>query len=153
MDGSYVRIHPGSTRKRDAIPRYVLPADGPAVAAGDRWRYLPQHGFTWADAQQVPATDRLSKKIVWAVLESLPEGPLDSGPHAAFKWWLWLGNLGPLSRDALGAGVMSAFLHHEAPFVRHLVCERSDGSQVTVALSLLPTGGLETKAWCTRPRA
>ena len=153
VDGSYVRIHPGRTPKNDAIPRYFPPADGPAVAPGDRWRYLPPHGFTWADAQQVPATDRLTKKIAWAVLESLPEGPLDSGPDAAFKWWLWLGNLGSLSCDILGAGVVSASLSHEATFVRHLVCERSDGSQVTVALSLLPHGGLGTQAWCTRPPA
>ena len=93
------------------------------------------------------------KKIAWAVLESLPEGPLDSGPDAAFKWWLWLGNLGPLSRDILGAGVVSAFLDHQGVFVRHLVCERSDGSQVTVALSLTRNGALETKSWCTRPPA
>ena len=87
------------------------------------------------------------------MLESLPEGPLDSGPHAAFKWWLWLGNLGALSADTLGAGVVSAFLRRGKVFERLLVCERSDGSQVTVALSLLSTGGLETKAWCSRAPA
>ena len=90
------------------------------------------------------------QEIAWAGLESLPEGSLDSGPDAAFKWWLWLGNQGALTRDILGAGVVSASLSHEAAFVRHLFVERSDGSQVTVALSLMPDGGLETKAWCTR---
>ena len=153
LDGSYVRIHPGRTQRQDALPQYFPPPNDIAVAASDRWRNLPPQGFTWADAQQVPTTDRLSKKIAWAVLESLPEGPLDSGPDAAFKWWLWLGNLGPLSRDILGAGVVSAFLDRQGAFVRHLVCERSDGSQVTVALSLTRNGALETKSWCTRPPA
>ena len=92
-----------------------------------------------------PATDRLSKNIAWAELESLPEGYLDAGPDAKFKWWLWLGNLGVVSRDVLGAGVVSALLRHQEPSVKHVVCTRADTTQVTVVLSLHGAGDLRTR--------
>ena len=71
---------------------------------------MPAGGFTYAHACTVPATDRLSKKTDWAELESLPDGYLDAGPDAKFKWWLWLASVGKESREVLGTGVVSAFL-------------------------------------------
>ena len=106
VDGGYWRIHPGAKPKNDAIPKRFPPPDGTPVVASDRWRYLPPGGFLYAHACLVPQTDRLSKKTAWAELESLPDGYLDAGPDAKFKWWLWLGNLGMVSCEVLGAGVV-----------------------------------------------
>ena len=72
----------------------------------------------------------------WAELESLSDNYLDAGPDAKFKWWLWLGNLGALSREVLGDGVMSAFLRNQGPKVKHIICTRADSTQVTVELVL-----------------
>ena len=113
--GGYWRIHPGGKPKDDSIPRYFPPPDGPPVDASDWWRRLPAGGFQYAHACTVPATYRLGKKTAWAELESLPDGYLDAGPDAKFKWWLWLANLGTESREGLGSGVVSAFLRHRGP--------------------------------------
>jgi len=135
-DGSYWRIHPGSKPKLDAIPKHFHSAEGPPVAASDWWRYLPPGGFQCAHAATVPATDRMSKKQAWAELESLSDGYLDAGPDAKFKWWLWLGNLGALSREVLGDGVKSALLRNKASNVKHIICTRADSTQVTVEFVL-----------------
>ena len=144
VDGGYWRIHPGGKPKNDAIPRYFPPPDSPPVAPSDRWRYLPPGGFQYAHACTVPATDRLSKKTAWAELESLPDGYLDAGPDAKFKWWLWLGNLGLVTREVLGAGVVSAFLRRRGHYVKHVVCTRADVTEVTVELSLRGPGDMQT---------
>ena len=97
---------------------------------------MPPGGFQYAHACTVPATDRLSKKTAWAELESLPDGYLDAGPDAKFKWWRWLANLGLESRKVLGAGVVSAFLRHRGHNVKHVVCTRADATEITVALTM-----------------
>ena len=107
-------------------------------------------GFQYAHAAMIPATDRLSKRTAWAELESLPDGYLDAGPDARFKWWLWIGNLGVLSRDVLGAGVVSAFLRRRGPREKHVVCTRADATEVTVELPLDKYGSLRTRCWCSR---
>ena len=78
--------------------------------------------FSYDLSLTVPQTDRLSKKTAWAELESLPDGYLDAGPDAKFKWWLWLVNLGTESREVLGVGAVSAFLRHQGRTVKHVVC-------------------------------
>ena len=70
-------------------------------------------GFSYAHACTVPQTDRLSKKVAWAELQSLPDGDLDAGPDARFKWWLWLANLGNDTHAVLGTGAVSASLRHQ----------------------------------------
>ena len=106
---------------------------------------MPPGGFQYAHACTVPQTDRLSKKIAWAELQSLPGGYLDAGPDAKFKWWLWLGNLGVVTREVLGAGVVSAFLRRQGHYVKHVVCTRADDTEVTVELSVHASGGLQTR--------
>ena len=136
IDGGYWRLHPGTKSKDDASPQYFHPAKGPQVDASDRWRYLPSGGFQCAHAATVPQTDRMNKTQAWAELESLSNGDLDAGPDAKFKWWLWLGNLGAISREVLGDGVVSASLHNQASNVKHITFTRADSTQVTVELSL-----------------
>ena len=107
---------------------------------------MPAGGFQYAHAQTVPATDRVGKRTAWAELESLPDGYLDAGPEARFKWWLWLANLGTQTRAVLGAGVVMAELRHQGLCVKHIVCTRADGTEVTVQLSRHPaTGDLKTR--------
>ena len=72
----------------------------------------------------------------WAELESLSDGYLDAGPDAKFKWWLWLGNLGVLTRQVLGDGVVSVYLRNQASNVKHIICTRADYTQVIVELVL-----------------
>ena len=150
VDGGYWRIHPGSTPKADAIPKYFAPSDGPPAPATDPWRQLPAAGFQYAHACMVPATDRVGKKRAWAELESLPDGDLDASPDAEFKWWLWLGNLGTVTREVLGAGVVSASLRHQGPTVMHVICTRADATEVTVELCLRGPGDLRTRTWCSQ---
>ena len=108
---------------------------------------MPPGGFQYAHACTVPATDRVSKKSAWAALESLPDGYLDAGPDAKFKWWLWLGNLGPVTREVLGVGVVSAFLRRRGHAVKHVVCTRADATEVTVELSLHGPGELRMRTF------
>ena len=114
---------------------------------------LPPGGFQYAHACTVPATDRLSKKTAWAELEILPGGYLDADPDAKFKWWLWLSNLGNESREVLGNGVVAAFIRRQGYYVKHIICTRADGSEVTVELSLHVPGGLQTRAWISHDPA
>ena len=97
VDGGYWRIHPGAKPKDDAIPRYFSPPGGPPVAASDRWRHL----LSYAHACTVPQTDRLSKKIAWAELESLPDGYLDAGTEVTVE--LSLRGPGGLQTQALSS--------------------------------------------------
>ena len=102
--------------------------------------------FPYAHSCTAPQTDRLSKKTAWAELESLPDGYLDAGPDAKSKWWLWLPELGNESREVLGTGVASASLRRRGHYVKHVVCTRAGGTEVTVELSLRALGGLQTRA-------
>ena len=47
-----------------------------------------------------------------------------------------VGNLGALSREVLGDGVVSASLRNQASNVKHIICTRADSTQVTVELVL-----------------
>ena len=143
-DGGYWRIHPGNKPRDDAKPRYFPPEDGPERGADDQWRYLPFPGFTYAHAKKVPQTDRLGTRIAWAELESLPIGHLDSGPNATFKWWLWLANLGKISRNVLHIGVVGARLSFSQDNVKRVTCIRIDGSTIVVQLSLQRRGKIQT---------
>ena len=95
----------------------------------------------------------MSKKSAWAALASLPDGYLDAGPDAKFKWWLWLGNLGTVTRKVLGVGVVSASLRHQGPTVGHVICTRADATEVTVELCLRSPGNMRTRTWCSQAAA
>jgi len=80
----------------------------------------------------VPQTDRIGKKRAWQLLQELPVGPLDSGPHATFKWWLWLANLGAETRTVLGDGVVAASLLHSDVTLKKVTFVRIDNTTITV---------------------
>ena len=101
---------------------------------------MPPEGFHYGHACSVPQTDRVGKKIAWAELQSLPEGYLDASPTATFKWWLWLCNLGTVTREVLGAGVVRAYLRHHAHDEKHVICTRSDDSEVTIQFTMHARG-------------
>ena len=70
------------------------------------------------------------------MLENLPLGRLDSSADATFKWWLWLANLGPHTRDVIGNGVVALELTANRSTEKHLLCVRGDGSTSKFALTL-----------------
>ena len=107
------------------------------TAPGDQWRVLqPDSGFSYKDARDVPQTDRIGKNEAWAVLENLPLGRLDSSADATFKWWLWLANLGPHTRDVIGNGIVALELTENRSTEKHLLCVQADGSTSKFALTL-----------------
>lgn len=129
-DGGYVRLHPGSTRKRDAAPRF-FPSSAPEHAAAYEWRTPGTDGvFTATRANQVPQTDVLGKEDVWQTVQSLKaqglignerDGPrLDITDGTHLRWWLWVCNLGKYTRRVIGTGVRNAYIamnmDHEAVF-------------------------------------
>ena len=101
---------------------------------------MPPEGFDYGHACRVPQTDRLGKKIAWAELQSLPDGYLDASPTATFKWWLWLCNLGTVTREVLGAGVVRAYLRHRGDYEKHVICTRCDDSEVTIQFTMQARG-------------
>ena len=140
VDGAFWRIHPGSQPTGDAIPKYFPPPGGPPVPPANWWQLLPPEGFHYGHARSVPQTDRLSKKMAWAELGQCADGYLDDSPTATFKWWLWLCNLGTVTREVLGAGVVRAYLRHHAHDEKHVICTRSDDSEVTIQFTMHAPG-------------
>ena len=55
---------------------------------------------------------------------------------ATFKWWLWLANLGPRTRDVIGSGVVALDLIENNATEKHLLCRRTDGSTSKFGIAL-----------------
>ena len=142
VDGGYVRLHPGSMPKNDAVPRFFpgsapehasrfVPSNAPEHAAFE-WRMPGADGvFSIARAILVPQVDRLGKEEVWQTVQTLasqgfipnerdPGSWLDITDGTRLRWWLWICNLGSLTRSVIGTGVCSAHIamnmEHEAVF-------------------------------------
>ena len=77
----------------------------------------------------------MGKRADWAAMETLPLGQLDDSENAQFKWWLWLANLGPLTKDVLGTGAVALRTTKRTAHEVHLLCTRADDSFIEFALS------------------
>ena len=155
-DGGYVRLHPGSQPKNDAIHRYFprqvsAPehARRPASAsehAAHEWRTAGASSstFTSERAALVPQGDRLNKNLVWKTVEqlldekSIPDeqsgSKMDLTDGQVLRWWLWICNLGNLTREVIGAGVVKAHLAMNGSDEAVFTFTRADDTECTVRL-------------------
>ena len=112
-DGGYVRLHPGSRSKSDALPRFYLRfSTEKAPAPSTQWLHLPSDGvIRRANLQMVPQTDRISKRRVWYILRNLllPRDQ-DLTDGSKFLWWLWVANLAQQQTEVVGGGIQKAEL-------------------------------------------
>ena len=158
-DGSYWRLHPGTTIKSSAKPRHFpaeLPgaqggtARGAAEHAGQQWAALDEQVvWTWQRAALVPQGDRWGKQEMWLSLQqSAQEGRVPWYPQevdvtdgAVTKWWLWTCNLGKNTAQVIGAGIERAFLTRGSLVEYHFRFVRVDGSEACVVLGQEARGG------------
>ena len=139
-DGGYYRIHPGSSIRSDAKPKYFPPAGAEGSAAehaGEEWNIVSPTGIWDLDRDQlVPQTDHLSKERVWQAIQNEPrDTALDITNGGILQWWLWVGNLGINSQAVIGDGITRARVSmdqdgRKATFTFH----RTDGTDINVLL-------------------
>ena len=161
-NNAYWRLHPGSTPKRDAKPKF-FPASAPEPAAHEpasapepaayEWRAPGGAGVFSSDrAKLVPQIDRLGKADIWQAVQRIPQALIPNMQSRAWLditcgkhilWWLWICNLGNDTRFVIGAGVHAAHMamntNHEAVFK----FTRIDETECVVKLACIPGGRLQ----------
>jgi hypothetical protein len=157
-DGSYCRLHPGSKPKNDAKPVFLAcrPAtELPAASSGhateqpasaeQQWRALHGRIVTLEFAAAVPQIDRIGKQEALRTLQTLCMGPLPTDAHAAFKWWLFVSNLGSKTDRIIGPGIVSAALEDQWNNGVMLLFERQDGTKVKLEIQQPRRGPCSTR--------
>ena len=139
-DGTYCRLHPGSTRSLDARPIFspVMGSVDPAterIRAMTQWAALPQIPFTYEYCSTIPKVDQIGKKDAYRLLLQTPVGPLPITEDAPFKWWLFVCNLGKKTQEVIGPGLIAARLEHKSQDAMGLLFTRSDGTSVQLLVS------------------
>ena len=149
VDGGYVRLHPGTKRRNDAIPQFF--PSGALEHAAFEWRTPgPDGTFSAAREQLVPQVDKLGKKEVWRTVQTLMlqglipherDGSwLDITDGTRLRWWLWICNLGPLTKDVNGSGVCSAHIAMNTDNEAVFKFIRSDESECILRLGCITQG-------------
>ena len=146
-DGSYCRLHPGSRRQGDAKPVFIacshateLPASSSGhvteqpASAEQQWRTLHGRIVTLEFAAAIPQIDRIGKQQALRALQTLCLGPLPTDALAAFKWWLFVCNLGHKTSGIIGRGIVSAELAEKWNNGVILLFHRQDGTQVRLEI-------------------
>ena len=146
-DGSYCRLHPGQRPARDAKPVFFacrhateLPAASSGHAteqpASAEQQWIALHGriVTLEFAAAVPQIDRIGKQEALRTLQTLCMGPLPTDADAAFKWWLFVSNLGNKTARIIGPGIVSAELEDQWDNGVMLLFERQDGTKVRLEI-------------------
>ena len=92
----------------------------------------------------MPQGDRLSKNLVWKTVEqlldekSIPDeqsgSKMDLTDGQVLRWWLWICNLGNLTREVIGAGVVKAHLAMNGSDEAVFTFTRADDTECTVRL-------------------
>ena len=67
--------------------------------------------MTFEAAMQFPMNDRIVEAEAWRQLSQRDDALTDVTEHGNFKWWLFLSNLGPNTRQAFGSGITSVQIH------------------------------------------
>ncbi len=113
--------------------------------------------FTATEAQLIPQSDRMGKAEAWRLMDTLRDAQsgaqstdaalpdaLDLTDGTLFPWRLWLCNLGHLTDEAVGCGIVRVMLRLDRRVTISLMLFRADGS--SCALELMrrdhPRGGV-----------
>ena len=161
-NNAYWRLHPGSTPKSDAKPKF-FPASAPEPAAYEpagppepaayEWRRPGAAGIFDSDrAKLVRQSDRLGKAEIWGAVQRIPQGLIPHVQSGAWLditcgkyivWWLWICNLGNHTRSVIGAGVRDAHMAMNTNDEAVFKFSRIDGTEYVVKLSCMRRGQLQ----------
>ncbi len=139
-DGSFARLHPGSTQQQDAQPFFSsgkVAAEHLAhtVSARSHWSSAPALPFTFTQAQTIPQIDRIGKAAAFESLQLLPLGLLPVDEPSSFQWWLYACNLGTLTASVFGEGIVSAVLEEKTFDFVQLLFTRADGNFARIRIT------------------
>ena len=115
------------------------------ASAEQQWRALHGRIVTLEFAAAVPQIDRISKQEALRTLQTLCMGPLPTDAHAAFKWWLFVSNLGNKTDRIIGPGIVSAALEDQWDNGVMLLFERQDGTKVKLEIQQPRRGSCSTR--------
>ena len=108
VDGGFWRLHPGSSRCNDAVPRHI--AGNASELAGTMCAGV-QRVYDGAAAGRIPQQDRLGRKEVVELLSSLDVAmPCDVTERIDFPRWRWFCNLGRDTDRVIGSGIARVIL-------------------------------------------
>ena len=144
-DGSYCRLHPGTTKSNDAKPGILL-LHTPATErhpAQLQLPSIPELPFTYTTASGIPKTDQIGKEEAYQSLQHAPLGALATIVDAPFKWWLFACNLGNNTREVIGGGIIAAALETKWDHTVQILFTRSDNTEARVQITQPPRG----KCW------
>jgi hypothetical protein len=115
------------------------------ASAEQQWRALHGRIVTLEFAAAVPQIDRIGKQEALRTLQTLCMGPLPTDAHAAFKWWLFVSNLGNKTDRIIGPGIVSAALEDQWDNGVMLLFERQDGTKVKLEIQQPRRGSCSTR--------
>ena len=156
VDGGYWRLHPGSQKRRDAIPqRFTIGATEPDARAPQRAAQMyqaPRGDFDLASATAIPQYDRFGREEFLEILaRAQVQIPCDVTESADVPWRRWFCNLGRHSGAVIGHGIRCVRLEaleaeEAAPGggASQRLCNvsRRDGRQVQMASVHLPMASM-----------
>ena len=87
----------------------------------------------------------MGKKDALRTLQTLCMGPLPTDTHAAFKWWLFVANLGDKTERVIGTAIIGAELEDQWDNGVILVLERQDGTKVKLEIQQPQRGSCTTR--------
>ncbi len=157
LDGRFVRIHPGTTRRSSANPVYGrsvavaessahstqqptahvgVPGDAAMPTSASSSHTQATSAFTLRDAQLVPQHDKWGRQMMWIALEEedLKQCPIDITDRSRLMWPLWFSNLGRHTSSVIGSGIVRVELIENGPRKATFRCQRTDNTIVNVIL-------------------
>lgn len=145
-DGTWCRLHPGATTRTDA--KLILSTD--ATEHGDNtntpaqstWTAPPHMPFTCASAVAVPQQDRIGKRDAFRVLQNMPCG---ADINSNWHWWLFASNVGSLTRELIGPGIVEAELLDKWHTGVELLFRRADATEARLRLIETRSGTYQTQ--------
>ncbi len=142
-DGTCCRFHPGTTKRTDAklifhpnATEHGINANTSTQSQGTAQPHLP---FTYASAMAVPQQDRVGKRDAFRLLKNTPCGTLD------WQWWLFVSNVGSLTRELIGPGIVQAELHDKWDTGVELLFRRADATEARLQLTECRSGTYQTQ--------
>ena len=109
-DNTFCRVHPGTKRRNDAQLYF---ADTSTCYRAVQVHEVAPNPMTFTAAMQIPMKDKMGKAEAWRQLSQRDDDLIDVTEHDTFKWWLFLSNLGPNTRQAFGSGITAVQIHKQ----------------------------------------
>jgi hypothetical protein len=138
-DRTYCRLHPGARKVNDAKPLFFNEPMTILTEARFQWSMYPRIPFTYEAALGVPQIDRVGKRHAFRSFQLSPHGVLRS------IWQVFVCNIGELTRDVIGCGIVEAELCNTWDTGVELLFRRADASEVRLQIIEEVNGSYKTK--------